>query len=167
MNCVKCGKNIPETLDYCPNCKINEMKEKNNDLSSNEIIVDESNNNIEDYHNPSSKNLKEGNAAPNIKRNGSSITSFWLALIPYILFLYCYIASGGSFDESGSGAVWWLIMLYYWSIGIPILFVSFFLAVRGLKSDKKIFSYIGLVLTTPPVLLLLFALFSPLFLIFK
>lgn len=30
MNCEKCGKPIPEIINYCPTCKINELKEENN-----------------------------------------------------------------------------------------------------------------------------------------
>jgi len=29
MICEKCGKTLPESLDYCPTCKINEAKEQN------------------------------------------------------------------------------------------------------------------------------------------
>ncbi len=159
MHCEYCGKDLPETLDYCPNCKINEMKVQNNKLASS-ITTDKIPDNVDVEE---SKITNEESPVSNKKRNISSVASFILALIPYLLIIYCIIVSGGSFDESGSGAVWWLMIIYYWSLGFPILLVSLFLGGRGWKSDKKIFSYISLVLNLLPFILLLFTLLAPLF----
>jgi len=34
MRCEKCGKNVPEQIDYCPTCKITEMKESSKEISA-------------------------------------------------------------------------------------------------------------------------------------
>lgn len=35
-----------------------------------------------------------------------AIASLVITLIPVVLFLYCYMTSGGSTNEGGAGAVW-------------------------------------------------------------
>ena len=63
-----------------------------------------------------------------------AIASLIIALIPVVLFLYCYVTSGGSTNEGGAGAVWWMVIFYYWTLGIPLAIASLVLAIMGLKS---------------------------------
>ncbi len=63
-----------------------------------------------------------------------AIASLIIALIPVVLFLYCYVTSDGSTNEGGAGAVWWMMIFYYWTLGIPLAIASIVLAVMGLKS---------------------------------
>lgn len=77
---------------------------------------------------------------PKSKKKSSSFSGYGkialiLSFIPIILFIFCFIYSGGSSDESGEGAIWWLLILYYWSFGVPLLITSIVLAIIGLKKD--------------------------------
>ncbi|GEM_PF-3023236 len=73
-----------------------------------------------------------------------AIASLIIALIPIVLSLYCYIVSGGSQNESGAGAVWWMVIFYYWSLGIPLAIASIVLGIMGLKSNLRWVSIISL-----------------------
>lgn len=44
MKCEKCGKNIPEQINYCPTCKINEIRSVNHEITPAEskLIIDNS-----------------------------------------------------------------------------------------------------------------------------
>ena len=69
--------------------------------------------------------------------------------------------SGGSGDESGAGAVWWLMFIYYISLGIPIFIVSIVFAALGINSKRKVLAIISLVITVmPAVLMILLSLIS-------
>ena len=77
---------------------------------------------------------------PKSKKKFSSFSGYGkialiLSFIPIILFIFCFIYSGGSSDESGEAAIWWLLILYYWSFGVPLLITSIVLAIIGLKKD--------------------------------
>ncbi len=77
---------------------------------------------------------------PKSKKKSSSFSGYGkialiLSFIPIILFIFCFIYSGGSSDESGEGAIWWLLISYYWSFGVPLLIASIVLAIIGLKKD--------------------------------
>ena len=58
MKCGKCGKDLPEILDYCPTCKINSVKENR----ENEKIADNEFKNISSSMNKTSddSDLEEG-----------------------------------------------------------------------------------------------------------
>ena len=43
MKCERCNKDIPEDLDYCPTCKINDYKESENQPKPIEIAMDNNN----------------------------------------------------------------------------------------------------------------------------
>lgn len=80
-----------------------------------------------------------------------------LSLIPIFLILYCFIESGGDTSEAEDGAVWWLVIVYYMSVGIPLAITSI---ICGLKSNEvqvnKPASY-GLLLAGAPLLFVLLA----------
>jgi hypothetical protein len=73
-----------------------------------------------------------------------AIASLLIALIPVVLFLYCYVASDGSTNEGGAGAVWWMVIIYYWTLGIPLAIASIVLAIMGLKSKFRWASIVSL-----------------------
>jgi len=37
MNCEKCGKDIPEQINYCPSCKVSEMKKTDENKDANQL----------------------------------------------------------------------------------------------------------------------------------
>lgn len=73
-----------------------------------------------------------------------AIASLLIALIPVALCIHCYIVSGGSQNENGAGAVWWMVIFYYWSLGIPLAIASIVLAIMGLKSKFRWASIVSL-----------------------
>lgn len=84
--------------------------------------------------------------------------SLIFSLIPLVLLSYCAIRAQGSFAENNSGAVWWLAVMYYGSIGIPLLALAVIFGIRGLRTPDKRFAIISLIikaLTIPFVLLLI------------
>ncbi|MBQ3441152.1 TM2 domain-containing protein [Candidatus Saccharibacteria bacterium] len=87
---------------------------------------------------------KRENPKYNIK--AYSIIAFIAATIPLLPWTYCLIVSGGSFNEGGAGAVWWLMVMYYWSIGIPLAIVSICFAIAGLKTKYKALATISIVI---------------------
>jgi len=75
-----------------------------------------------------------------------SILSIIFAIIPITLWVYCFIASGGSASENGPGAIWWLIAIYYLSLGIPLAVISMAFGIIGLKTSLRWLSIISLLL---------------------
>ena len=92
------------------------------------------------------------------KKNGlSSIVSLIGAMIPLLLIAYCLIISGGSTSEAGAGAVWWLMIIYYGSIGIPMLIISIILGIVGLKTYRRKLAVLSLCITSFPLILFFLA----------
>ena len=81
-----------------------------------------------------------------------SLLSFILALIPIALVTGCYIYSGGDLSENGSGAVFWLVFIYFLSIGFPIAGCSIFLGIKSYKIKKNIFAVSSALLGSLPYL---------------
>lgn len=77
------------------------------------------------------------------------IISFILAIIPILLIGYCVIASHGE-GEDGAGAVMWLVILYYWTIGLPIAAGSIITGIVSYIKQKNVFSIISLILAALP-----------------
>lgn len=84
--------------------------------------------------------------------------SIFTGLVPVLLILYCYNISGGSFSEAGSGAIWWLMIMYYGTFGIPLFILSIVFALYGLKSSKKILAIFSLFITCLPIIILFISL---------
>ena len=70
------------------------------------------------------------------KINYPGIISLILAIIPYLLFAFCYIMSNGE-GEDGAGAIIWLFVIYLWSVGIPIFIASVVFGILGLIKYKR------------------------------
>jgi hypothetical protein len=89
------------------------------------------------------------------KRHIFAYVALCTSLIPIIVFLYCLIESGGSGDESGAGAVWWLMFIYCISLGVPVFVISVVFAALGINSKKKKLAIISLAITLMPVVLII------------
>lgn len=85
------------------------------------------------------------------ERMGSS--SLLLSLIIVFVIAICFVLSAGSFDEGGSGAIWWLAIFYCWTIEPPLIIASIILGVIGLNEHNKIPSYISLAINAIKILL--------------
>ena len=88
-----------------------------------------------------------------------SILSIIATIIPIILWVYCFIASGGSASENGPGAVWWLVIMYYWSLGIPLAAISIAFGIVGLKTSLRWLSIISLLLKAIMIIAIILLLF--------
>ena len=87
------------------------------------------------------------------------ILSFIATMIPIILFSYCFIISGGSTNESGSGAIWWVIIIYYWTAGIPLAIISIAFGIIGLKTNLSRLATVSLFLKSTMIIIIVFRLF--------
>ena len=84
-----------------------------------------------------------------------SIISLILTFISPVILLYCLIISGGSGNENGAGAIWWLFVIYYWTAGVPIFVMWLTLGILGLNSTHKKLAITSLIIH--PISLVLFA----------
>lgn len=68
--------------------------------------------------------------------SANSIISLICAIIPLLLLFIAFLSSmsnkGSNTDQSG-----WIMVIYYWTIGIPLFFVWLICGIFGLKSKKK------------------------------
>ncbi len=100
-------------------------------------------------------NTKKVSTFEKIKKRIEKIAGYLgilLALIPVALFFFCKSqAKDGT--EDGTGAVWWILVIYFFTIGFPVVGSSIGLGIMGLKNKNKIPSYvtfiihIGIILT--------------------
>lgn len=88
-----------------------------------------------------------------------SILSIIATIIPIILWIYCLIVSGGSGSENGPGAIWWLVVMYYWSLGIPLAVISVAFGIVGLKTSLRWLSIISLLLKATMIITIISLLF--------
>lgn len=63
-----------------------------------------------------------------------AFVSFIATIIPICLWIYCIIKSNGKFNENGPGEVWWLMIIYYCTLGFPLFIISLSFGVLGLKT---------------------------------
>lgn len=95
---------------------------------------------------PSPETIAKNEQEKKQDRKVRSILSIIATIIPIILWVYCFITSGGSASENGPGAVWWLVIMYYWSLGIPLAAISIVFGIDGLKTSLRWLSIISLLL---------------------
>lgn len=88
-----------------------------------------------------------------------SVLSIVATIIPIMLWIYCLIVSGGSTSENGPGAVWWLIIMYYGSLGIPLAVISIAFGIIGLKTSLRWLSIISLSLKAVMIIAIILLLF--------
>ena len=90
------------------------------------------------------------------------IISLILSLCPYVVFIYCLFVSQGSFDESSTGAVWWLL-IFYLLPGILIYIISLILGIIGIFIDKNKSAIIAIFLNALVLLSILGLMFTVMF----
>ncbi len=106
------------------------------------------NDGIDSLKTVSSNNTIESNDTDShiIYYNEKGKKSLYLCFVPIVIFLIGYIHSGGSFSEGDGGAVWWLYFPLLLAVSPITMFVSIYLGIKGLKGNKKILSYISLLI---------------------
>jgi len=102
------------------------------------------------------------------RKSGYSKASFILSVAPLafllVIFIICFIISGGGSSENDRGAIWWLFIAAI-SISIPVAAVTNILSVvfgiKGLKYKKTVFAWAGIAIVSLEVLaVLLFWIFN-------
>ena len=89
----------------------------------------------------------------NLRGQGCSIASFICAIIPIALLFYCLIVSGGSGSENGVGAVWWYVVIYCWTIGLPLFIVWLVCGILGVKSTRPKLAITSLIMLPAGIVL--------------
>ncbi|MBO7131896.1 hypothetical protein J6V85_01335 [Candidatus Saccharibacteria bacterium] len=68
--------------------------------------------------------------------SANSVVSLICAIIPLLLLFITFLSSmsnrSSNTDQSG-----WILVIYYWTIGIPLFFVWLICGIFGLKSKKR------------------------------
>lgn len=82
------------------------------------------------------------------------IISLCLSIFPLVLILYCVIASKGE-GEDGAGAIMWLVILYYWSLGVPVAIAAVVTGVISFLKRKNIAAVISVILALLPFMFIL------------
>lgn len=103
------------------------------------------------------------NKAQDQERNNKpwAVLSMVATIIPILLWLYCIVTSKGSFNESGTGVVWWLMVIYYWTLGIPLFIMSLVFGVKGLKTNSYKLATASILLKVATIVgIILFVVFS-------
>ncbi len=108
---------------------------------------------------PSSETVAKTEQEKKQDRKVWSILSIVSTIIPIILWVYCFVVSGGSTSENGPGAVWWLVIMYYWSLGIPLAAISIAFGIVGLKTSLRWLSIVSLLLKVTMIIAILLLLF--------
>ena len=112
---------------------------------------------------PATNNPTPNKPATKQTSGGFAIVSFVLTMIPILLISYV-IAAGHGESEGGDGAIGWLIIIYYWSVGFPIFVLSIIFAIIGLKSPRKPLAIASLIIKfTAPISIIILSLIFGLF----
>ena len=130
-----------------------------NTIQSSKPIMDAENTSYFVADQPSSETVTKIEQMGKQDRKVWSILSIVSTIIPIILWVYCFIVSGGSANENGPGAVWWLMIMYYWSLGIPLAVISIAFGIVGLKTSLRWLSIISLLLKAIMIIAIILLLF--------
>ena len=106
--------------------------------------------------------LNDANLKNPIKKNAWSKASLFLSISPLVIvlliFLFCLILSGGHGSDNDAGAIWWVFVASL-TILIPLTIITSVLAVVfgiiGLKGQKTMFSWSGIILASLNILTIL------------
>ena len=123
-------------------------------------VVDAGNTSYSVAYQPSSETVAKTEQEKKQDRKVWSILSIIATIIPMILWVCCLIVSGGSASENGPGAVWWLMIMYYWSLGIPLAVISIAFGIVGLKTSLRWLSIISLLFKATMIIAILLLLLA-------
>ena len=149
--CSNCGNKLNANTTHCGYCgKCLENISVNSNTNNNTNDLNNSSNNImSNYYNDKLYiRMSESKKYARI--------SLILALIPVILIVFCYIKSLGSFDESGAGAIWWIVILYFMTVGIPVAIASIILGIVSFLYNKNALAIISILIVLFPLIFSLF-----------
>ena len=81
-----------------------------------------------------------------------SIIGLILGLVPIVLFVFCLIVSGGDVSENGSGSVFWVLIIYGWTLAIPLAIISIVNSTKAVKINKNPLSISSLIVSYIPAI---------------
>ena len=88
--------------------------------------------------------LSQAQLKHQLKNNSAnSVASMICAAIPLVILFITFLSSLGVSNTSQSG---WYLVIYYWTIGIPLFFVWLICGILGLKSEKRKLAIISLII---------------------
>ena len=98
--------------------------------------------------------------------NGYSVASLVSSSTPVVIllagYLICLAFSGGNYSDNGSGAVWWYFIALIMGL-VPVAIIGNILSVifgiLGLKKQKTIFAWLGIIIVLLEVLAVLALIF--------
>jgi hypothetical protein len=130
-----------------------------NTVQSSKPIMDAGNTSYFVANQPSPETVAKIEQRGKQDRKVWSTLSIVATIIPIVLWVYCLIVSGGSISENGPGAVWWLMIMYYWSLGIPLVVISIAFGIVGLKTSLRWLSIVSLLLKAVRIIAIVLLLF--------
>lgn len=142
--CSRCGNKLNNNEVRCINCGMNVKNDMNPVVNLDISNIDV----IEEKAELSEKKSK----TPFVL----ALISLILALIPILLFVYCVIISEMSNDPSnGSG---WLLVIYYWTIGIPNSIIALILGIISYVKQKNKLAICSIIIDILPYLYFIYIL---------
>lgn len=129
---------------------------KNNNTN---MVVDNSITNLKNLDSPNQTGniLNENDDKMILYYNTDGRNSFYMCLVPTLIFIIGYIVSGGSFSEGDAGANWWIFFPLL-MVAEPSAFIaSTYLALRGLNGSKLTPAYITLTINFVKLIILAIA----------
>jgi hypothetical protein len=112
---------------------------------------------------PEQKERVEQEIKQERRRASMPVYSILATILPIFLWACCLIYADGETSENGKGAVFWILIVYYWYIGIPVLCVSVICGVIGLKSSLKWLSILSLTIKAITIIVIILIVFTPIF----
>ena len=95
------------------------------------------------------------------KRKRQSLTSFILAVIPFVVwflvFVFCLIGSQGKISDNDGGAIWWVMIamtFVLFPLTIILDIISLVFGVLGLKGKKTLRSWLGIIFVVIDIILI-------------
>ena len=79
-----------------------------------------------------------------------------LGLLPFAIYLFCLIVSGGNTSSNGRGIVFILFGFYCVILGIPVAIISFETSIKAIKLNKNALSTTALVISCIPILIIIY-----------
>ena|GEM_PF-5385845 len=145
MKCEKCGRDVPEQIDYCPNCKLNENRNQNN----HEKTTSESNYELEEQIKTEEKmNERATRKKERIQREekiyqifkkyeNRAFTSMIIAFIPFTILTFSIFSFSKYTDLSNK-----VHSMY------PLItnITAFIIGMIGLHSKRRVLIIFGLLL---------------------
>lgn len=96
--------------------------------------------------------LSQGHSLKIERSPANAVVSLVCAIIPLMVYVYYLIEWNPSYSGDQSG---WIVVIYYWTVGIPIFLVWLICGILGLNSKQQKLAIISLLLKPIDTIVLL------------